>query len=369
MKLFVNISRVLVGGLFIFSGLVKAIDPLGLSYKMQEFFEAWGNSGIAPRIMAWFGNHSLSFSLIMITLEVLLGMALLLSWKKKLTLRLLLLLILFFTFLTSYVLFTDKIRACGCFGDCIPLTPVQTFTKDLLLLLFIIILLAGEKHIHPLFKNNVRHISMVVTFVLVCLLQWWVLKHLPIIDCLPFKKGSNILENRKMPKDAVQDKYEYTFIYTKGDEQKEFKANGLPDSTWKYKDRNKKLIQKGKNNIPLINDFVLRTQSGTDTTEAILSQSGNYYILYCKSFDNEESLKSDFKQFYEKIKGQVPVYIVTSLPDKANAAFAAYTNVAVLTCDFTAIKTTARADVVLYWMHGPVVQNKWAGSDMASAVK
>jgi uncharacterized membrane protein YphA (DoxX/SURF4 family) len=368
MKTIVNIARVLVGSLFIFSGLVKAIDPLGLSYKMQEFFEVWGNSGFAPRMMAWFGNHTLLFSIVMITIEVVLGAALLLGWMKKITGWLLLALTLFFTFLTSYVLFSGKIRACGCFGDCIPLTPVQTFTKDIILLLLIILILFGQKYIQPLCKNIIATSIMAAILILVCLLQWWVLKHLPLIDCLPFKKGSNLLENRKMPKDAVMDKYEYTFIYQKGDEQKEFKATALPDSTWKFKDRTKKLISKGKNNIPLINDFTLSTANGSDTTEAVLSQTGNYYILFCKDFDNAEVLKKDFKKFYETLNGQKPVYVVTSLPAKAAEIFAGY-NLTIFTCDYTAIKTAARADAVLYLMNGAVVENKWSSVDMGDAVK
>ena len=139
MKLIVNIVRLLTGLLFIFSGLVKAIDPLGLAYKMQEFFEAWASGGFLKGLMNVLDNYSLPFAIIMITLEVAVGIALLLGWNKKITTWALLLLMLFFTFLTSYVLFSGKIRACGCFGDCIPLTPIQTFSKDILLLFFFIV--------------------------------------------------------------------------------------------------------------------------------------------------------------------------------------------------------------------------------------
>ena len=186
MKQIVNIARVLVGILFIFSGLVKAIDPLGLAYKMQEFFEVWANGGFMKGLMMWLYAHAVMFSVFMIMLEVVLGFALLLGWKKSITSWLLLLLTLFFTFLTAFVLFTDKIRACGCFGDCIPLTPIQTFTKDLVLLLLIIIILFGRKYIQPLFKKEM--ISLVVMLLVlfgVSFLQFYVLRHLPIKDCLP----------------------------------------------------------------------------------------------------------------------------------------------------------------------------------------
>ncbi len=143
MKIVVNISRVLVGVLFIFSGLVKAIDPLGLAYKMQEFFEVWAAGGFVPGVMDWLHVHALWFSLLMIALEVVLGIALLLGWRIKTVSYLLLLLMLFFTFLTSYVLFSGKIKACGCFGDCIPLTPIQTFTKDIILSVLVLFIVFG----------------------------------------------------------------------------------------------------------------------------------------------------------------------------------------------------------------------------------
>src|SRR3569623_1979423 len=112
------VIRWIVGLLFIFSGLIKANDPLGLSYKMQEFFEAWGlpNS---------FNDFTLVMSLVMNAFEILAGVAVIIGWRMKLFSWLLLLLIIFFTFLTGYALFSGKIKTCGSFGDCLPLTPLQ----------------------------------------------------------------------------------------------------------------------------------------------------------------------------------------------------------------------------------------------------
>src|SRR6266567_9281460 len=121
--------RWIVGLLFIFSGLIKANDPLGLSYKMQEFFEVWGLQNL--------NNYTLAFALVMNVFEVLAGVAVIIGWRMRLFSWLLLLLIIFFTFLTGYALFSEKIKTCGCFGDCIPLTPLQSFIKDLVLLLLI----------------------------------------------------------------------------------------------------------------------------------------------------------------------------------------------------------------------------------------
>src|ERR1700761_9121625 len=134
MKQLLAVTRGLVGILFIFSGLVKADDPLGLSYKMQEFFEVWN--------FHWLDNYTLTFSLIMIVFEIIAGVAILVGWRMKLFSWLLLLLIIFFSFLTGYAYLSGKVRECGCFGNCIPLTAGQSFTKDLILTALILFLFA-----------------------------------------------------------------------------------------------------------------------------------------------------------------------------------------------------------------------------------
>jgi uncharacterized membrane protein YphA (DoxX/SURF4 family) len=379
MKIIVNIARLLVGSLFIFSGLVKAIDPLGLSYKMQEFFEAWANSGFMKGMMECLTNYSLWFSVIMIALECILGMALLLGWQKKITTWLLLLLTLFFTFLTAYALFSGKIRACGCFGECIPLTPKQTFSKDLALLVLILIIIAGRKHIQPLFKKTINNIVMAITALLICFLQWYVLKHLPLADCLPFKKGSNLTEERKMPKDAVPDKFDYVFVYEKDGQKKEFKlATGLPDSTWKFAERKQVLIEKGKNNEPPISkDFSFKTQNENDTTEAILNQQGQYYLLFVKEVPLAKGVSAGWRADLDFIIAATAknkkIFVVTAQTrpalERYNNSIGQKIQVPVFTCDGTAIKTAARADQVLYLMNGAVVVNKWSGADLAKAGK
>ena len=137
MKILINTTRAIVGILFIFSGLVKAIDPLGLSYKMQEFFDLWH--------MTQFNNQTLWLSVMMITFEIIAGAALLLGWQMRIFSWLLLLLILFFTFLTGYAYLSGKFKNCGCFGDCIPITPLTSFLKDLVLTALIVFLF-GNRH-------------------------------------------------------------------------------------------------------------------------------------------------------------------------------------------------------------------------------
>lgn len=395
MKIVVTISRIIVGVLFIFSGLVKAIDPLGLTYKMQEFFEAWGNSGILPSLMNWLNDFALPFSLIMITAEVVLGIMLLLGAYKRITLLSLLGLVVFFTFLTAYVLFSGKIRACGCFGDCIPLTPIQTFSKDIILLVLAVVLIVGRVHIKKIVVGKLNEVVIIVALLLTCYLQWYVLNYLPIKDCLPYKIGNNILELRKMPANAIPDKYDYVFVYQKNGEKKDFTVSSLPDSSWTFVERKEKLIAKGSNNVPPISDFHLLSNDTTvvyekdgetaefptgtapdstwqmaetkidkkEVTEDILNTQGQYFLLFIKDFKDSDRWLPDFYNFFTAKKDKSTFYIVTSEFDAANKIFNQGSNsvgIKILICDYTAIKTAARANPTLYEMNGPVIKNKWS---------
>ncbi len=368
MKVAVTITRIFTGVLFIFSGLVKAIDPRGLAYKMQEFFEAWAHDGFFPKLMDYFSEYALSFSVLMISLEVIVGAALLFAWHKKLTTWVLLLLILFFTFLTGYVLFTGHIRTCGCFGDCIPLTPIQTFSKDLLLLAMIVFLLVNKKWINPIAKPSVTFTIILISTVLTLFLQYFVLVHLPLVDCLPYKKGNDIAALRKMPLNAVPDKYDYVFVYMKEGKKQSFTVAALPDSTWSFVERKQELIEKGKNNTPLINDFSFTTLSGNDTTEAILSKSGAYYVLYIKDVASHAGEWANDKQLIARlIEKNQPVFIVTSQRNEVTNKIAAMSfkdkTPLIFTCDGTAIKTAARANPVVFKMNGSIVEDKCSWAD------
>ena len=371
MKMAVTVARIFTGLLFIFSGLVKAIDPLGLAYKMQEFFEAWANADFMKNTMGSLGNYALPFSIIMITLEVAVGVALLLGWQKKITALILVLLMLFFTFLTSYVLFSGKIRACGCFGDCIPLTPIQTFTKDIILLALSVLLLVKSKYIFPVAKPWINTFYLLVCIIAVLALEGYVLKHLPIKDCLPYKKGNNILALRKMPADAVPDKYDYVFIYEKEGTKKEFPLTALPDSTWKFSERKQQLVQAGKNNVPLINDFSLTAENGRDSTEIILNNPGEYYLFFTKEVpDNSGKWIDDFKNLTLNAATENKKIFIITAQRNAIKNLMVKNNLPVnniFTCDATAIKTAARTNPALYLMDGPVVKNKWSWADLREA--
>jgi uncharacterized membrane protein YphA (DoxX/SURF4 family) len=342
-------------------------------YKMQEFFDVWSRTEALTGIMHWLYDYAFSFSLITITLEIVVGVAILLGYRKKFFIWLLLILILFFTFLTGYAALSGKIATCGCFGDCIPLTSMQSFIKDLVLIVLILILFIGQKYIIPPLTTAFNFLIMVGATLLVIFFQWWVLRHNPLVDCLPFKIGNNILELRKMPADAIPDVKDYVFIYKKDGKEQQFSVKDLPDSSWEFVSRNDVIIKKGKNNEPPIKDYSLMSLSGNDSTEAILKIDTKYYLFYVKDVQaHQERWLENFKRLYEETKSSAtPIYIISPQAEKTYQYFNVDNNynLPVFSMDGTAFKTAARTEPQLYKMHGPLVKNKWGWADIGKAFK
>lgn len=367
-----HVARIVVGVLFIFSGLVKANDPAGLSYKMQEFFDVWGRVNFLHGAMIWLNEFALVFSVVTITLEILVGVALLIGWRTILISWLLLILIIFFTFLTGFAVLSGKIRTCGCFGDCIPLTALQSFIKDIVLLSLAIMIFFYRRRLRPVFTGLANFLVIVISVAIVLGFQWFVLRHMPVVDCLPFKKGSDLIKGRMMPLNAVQDKIAFHFVYSKDGKEQEFDQAHLPDSTWTFVKRDDVVLQHGSNNEPPIKDFVLNTLSGSDSTDAILQQHGNYYLFFIKDVDNStDHWLTNFTNLYTFAKSKIrPLYVVSSQASDAQQFFNVLNkfDVPVLSCDVTAVKTAARTNPCLYLMNGSTVVQKWGWADLRKAL-
>ena len=341
MKILLTIIRWFVGLLFIFSGLIKANDPLGLSYKMQEFFEVWGLSGLH--------SYTLSLSLLMNIFEILAGVAVIIGWRIKLFSWLLLLLIIFFTFLTGFALFSGKIKTCGCFGDCIPLSPAQSFGKDILLLILILVLMTSLQKIKSLFKPITSITILLLVITSVGAAQMYVLTHLPFIDCLPYKKGNNILQQMKTPEGAIPDSFGIVFTYKKGGKEITFDQAHFPsdfDSTFEYVGRKDQLVKKGNGLAPKIIDFSLQGINGGDTTTAIFAQTNPYILVLAKDFNEEKT----WRPFFEKVNQlaltkHIPLILVTADAATAKTSFPLTT---IVTCDATVLKTAARVTPTFY---------------------
>jgi uncharacterized membrane protein YphA (DoxX/SURF4 family) len=241
MKASVTLVRIIVGVLFIFSGLIKANDPLGLAYKMDEYFAVWH--------MDWASTYSLVLSITMNVFEIVAGIALLLGYQAKLFTWLLLLLIIFFTFLTGYAVLSGKIKTCGCFGDCIPLKAHQSFIKDLILLVLIIFLFIKKEWIKPLLPTRISLFLVLFFTGFFAFGQISVLKNLPYVDCLPYAKGKNLLEQMQTPPGSVPDSTVVVFTYNKQGAEIKFDADHFPadfnDSLYKYTGRETVVVRQG----------------------------------------------------------------------------------------------------------------------------
>ena len=347
MQAFLKILRWSVGLLFIFSGLIKANDPLGLSYKMQEFFEVWG--------IAFLDDYTLVFAVVMNTLEIVAGVAVLIKFPYKQTLWMLLGLIVFFTFLTGYALFSGKIKTCGCFGDCIPLTPKVSFIKDLVLMCSILILLLNQKKVKSNLHKALGIFLLTLSTGIVGYGQYYVLQHLPFIDCLPYKRGNDIKEQMKTPEGAVPDSVSIQMSFIKDGKNVQFDINQFPtdfDSTYVYQDRKEVLILKGNGKVAKIVDFSLFTMNNVDTTEALFNSTAPYVLLFSGNIDASIPWKSLITKIKEKHQ---QVYLVTA--DKANAA-QLNLDIPVLIGDMTMIKTAARVWPTITIMNGSSIMEK-----------
>jgi hypothetical protein len=276
-------------------------------------------------------------------------------------------LIIFFTFLTGYALFSGKIKTCGCFGDCIPLTADQSFIKDLLLLGLIVLLFINRNRIVTAMSTRNSIIALAFATIFSFGLQWYVLNFLPIVDCLPYKKGARIEEQMKIPAGAIPDSTVITFVYTKGGQEIEFTADQFPDdfdeSVYTFVRRYDKLIRKG-NAEPKIKDFVLLAPSGADTTSAIIKQSGEMYWLFIQALNETDKpaiLEQLIKLKKDTEKTGKPVYVITSMAGEVEPLLATVeTPVLLLRCDAVAVKTAARYPVTLYVLQDGVVKGKKA---------
>ncbi len=366
MKAVISISRFIVGVLFIFSGLIKANDPLGLSYKMQEFFEIWGWHSL--------NDLTLALSVLMIAFEIIAGVAVLLGWQMRLFSWLLLLLTIFFTFLTGYALFSGKIKECGCFGNCIPLTAAQSFIKDLVLLILILLIFASRNKIKRILSARSSLTILLLTTLLSFGFQWYVLKYLPVVDCLPYKVGANIPEQMKIPANAIPDSTVISFVYDKQGQQVEFTADKFPDdfndSLYVFVKRYDKLIREG-NAVVAIKDFALSTVNGNDTTQDILNTPGYSVLIFTKGIaEAQPNWSKDFSAMYNDLRAKkMPVYFITN--DYNNVmgwlTKAGFGELPVLKCDFVAIKTAARADPTMYLLQQGNIVNKWSYADFDKA--
>ncbi len=280
-----SISRTLLGLTFLFSGFVKAVDPLGTTYKIEDYLHAFG--GFFTQLDTLAGGTAIA----LIAFEFLLGFCLLFNIRTRLTAWLALLMMLFMMPLTLYIAIENPVSDCGCFGDAIVLSNWATFWKNIVLLALVIILLCTRKHIPQFFTGKAElgifalGAIALTTIMLICRLS------LPFIDFRPYKIGNHIPSLMDYPEDAEADVYETTFTYEKDGVEQDFTLENYPkdDSTWVFVRQNTTLIKKGYE--PPIHDFEIMDADFNDITDDVLTSPDpvTLVIMY-------DLAKADIKQ-------------------------------------------------------------------------
>ena len=376
MKILATISRVFVGVLFIFSGLIKANDPLGFAYKLHDYYEVFGEYTLLQLFdNPFFYSIALETSIIICIVEVILGVALLLGYKTKLVAWTLLVTIIGFTFLTGFSAITGKVTDCGCFGDAIPLTPWQSFYKDLILLFFIGVIFTHRTKYKPLFtKERTSQVVLGLATLLSILFTLIAYHHLPFIDFRPYKAGNNVCELRQLPEDAQQPVYETTFIYRNkaSGEEKEFTLENFPKGdAWEFVEQRSVLIQEGDE--PKIKNFTLSNSEGETVTEAFLNREGYKVLLVCYDIAKTKTKRFDeINTLQQKLEANgIPMFGVSASGDAEVEAFRHEQQAAFpfWSSDETELKTIVRSNPGIVLFNGCEVVKKWHWRDTPTFTK
>lgn len=363
-KIATNFSRIFVGVLFIFSGLIKANDPLGFGYKLQEYFDVFH--------MSFLGGMATGIAILLCVLEIVLGALLLLGfWSKKVTTGLVII-IFFFTFLTFVSAFFKVVTSCGCFGDAIPLTPWQSFTKDIILMQFIVFLFINRDCITPLTTNPKVQQGLFVVVTLASLaFGIFTYSTLPVLDFLPYKIGANLPQLMKIPEGAKGDEYAimYKMSNKKTGEKKVMsdkdylKTEIWKDENWEIVGNpDKVLVKKGYE--PKIKDLIISDASGTDYTKELIENPFYNLIIVAYNLDEtNENAVAKLNALALNAAQQYNIRTVLLTSSSAQRADAFSKNMKlfaeVFYADAVPLKSMVRSSPGVLLLKNGVVVNKW----------
>jgi hypothetical protein len=356
MKIIRIASGIIIGLVFIFSGVVKAIDPLGSAYKFHDYFQAFD--------IGFLNNLSLPLAILLCTSEFIAGFSVLTGLRIKYGILGVLILMVIFTPLTFILALTNPVSDCGCFGDAVHLTNWQTFWKNIVLITLAVILFADRKQIKNIF-TPVRE-WMIISFatVLFIVFSLYNLRYLPVIDFLPYKTGVKIADKMIIPEGVASDQYETTFIYEKNGNKKEFSLSNYPsnDTTWKFVDQKSVLVKKGYQ--PPVHDFAITSMTGEDLTQKILAYSGYTILMISKKLaeSGNDRLAEGFELGNYCVGKGIEFYVITaSGTDEAKS----YNNgLTFCSADETTLKTMIRSNPGYFLLKDGTIAGKWSWANV-----
>ena len=360
-NILLQISRFIFGAVFVFSGFVKAIDPLGSTYKIEDYLRTFGG------FFESMADYAFPLAIALSTIELLIGLNLIFKIQLNLTAILGLLFMIVMTPLTLYIAIKNPVTDCGCFGDALVISNWATFFKNIVLIGLIILILVYQSRFRPFLSLKVQQIGTVTFIAAGILLSIYSYRHLPMIDFLPYKTGVNIPKAMEIPENAPSDVYKTNFIYEKDGVQKEFTLENYPknDSNWAFVDQKTELISKGYK-AP-IHDFSIMNAQFDDITQQVLNFPGLTYlfIMYDLNETSINGAKEAEKTYQKYLKAGIKCYALTGSSDADVQKFKEKTNVTFTfwKTDPTVLKTMIRANPGLILLKKGTIQGKWNWRD------
>lgn len=356
-KVTANLCRIVLGLTFIFSGYVKAIDPLGTVYKINDYLAALNLAGVFPDQVILIVAIALS------TFEFSLGIFMLFAIRRRLVSKLTLLFMIVMTVISLWLAIFNPVKDCGCFGDAIILTNKETLIKNIILsVCAVIVWLKPMKMIR--FINKPRQwlaINYTILFILISTI--WSLWNLPQFDFRPYHIGANIKKGMEIPKGAKQPVFNTTFIMEKDGQRKEFDINNYPDSTWKFIDSKTEVVDNGY--VPPIHDFSIEDRkTGKDLTKEILANKGYTFLLISPFLEKaDDSDFGDIDKIYEYAQNNgYAFYCLTASNDAGISKWQDITGAEYpfYITDEVTLKTIIRSNPGLLLIKNGTVIRKWS---------
>ncbi|MDD4361544.1 MAG: DoxX family protein [Bacteroidales bacterium] len=364
-KILALISRVLLGLTFVFSGFVKAVDPLGTTYKIQDYLQAFG--------LSFFDQYALFFSFAIFCFEFVLGMALLLGTSQRFFSWLAFVFMSLMTLLTLVIALGNPVSDCGCFGDALLLSNWQTFGKNIILTVLAILLISNKAPLYKVFGKKTQKWATWVCLLMVLLVGIHSLRHLPMLDFRPYKTGNHIPELMQIPPGAPMDSVVMEYIYEKEGVYHSFSLENYPagDTSWTFVDRKEKVIRRGYE--PPIHDFVLLHPAYGDITQEVLNNSDYTFlwVSYKLEYANRAAVQ-DFLhiQRYAAARGY-PFYALTASDRDIVDEWIYEYDIPFDFCtvDEITLKTMIRSNPGLMLLKNGQILHKWAWRDLSTLIK
>jgi len=356
------IARILLGGTFVFSGFVKAVDPLGTTYKIQDYLQAF----------SWnvFYEYSLFLAVTLISFEMVLGFTLLLGSWQRIVSFVTVVYMLLMTLLTLYIALRNPVSDCGCFGDAVVLSNRQTFEKNVVLLILSLLLWLYREPLYHVFGSRTSVWALLLALCIslfICTLSY---RHLPLLDFRPYKTGTHLIDKMIVPPGAAQDSVVTEYIYEKDGQQHRFTLADYPagDTAWHFVDRREKVIRRGY--VPPIHDFEILHPERGDITEEILSLERYCFLFVSPRLDksNRRAVRAMQEVQDYALVHDYPVYGLTASPSVLVEEWKYEYDLLFDFCsvDEITLKTMIRSNPGLILLKDGTIYNKWAWRDIPS---